>query len=481
MGRLRDPACVNLERLLRTTPPILCEIITHWLDIGKLPASGNASLFVLLAERWYTPAVITAYWQMLRLFSRDVCLFLVSAALVSFAWDGVRAVLFNLYLLRLGYGPESVGLINGVGALAFALFCLPAGAMGTRWGSRTMLIVGASVLAAGFWLLPLADFLAGAWCTAWLLATSVLIYLGFALYLVNGLPFMMGATGPKERYHVFSVHSALLPLAGFIGSLVAGVLPGTFATLLGVSLEQAAPYRFPLWLAALLLVPGVMALLPTRAVGGSNARASAPSAPLARTSRAPYGLIVVIALIMALRFGGRGTVVTFFNVYLDDGLGISTALIGALSATSQLLSVLAALVAPLLMARWGTPRTIFWGTMGMALAVLPLALVPHWASAGLGLVGSTALFSTSVGPIRVFSQELVAPRWRATMASAFMMGAGLAFSSVSLLGGYVIVALGYRTLFLVATGLAAAGALLFWSCFRGPRGEMVLQSLEMGQ
>ena len=468
---------MDCERRLSPTPPILCEIITHWLHIGKAPTSGNASLFVLLTERWYTPAVITAYLQMLRLFSRDVRLFLVSAALVSFAWDGVRAVLFNLYLLRLGYGPEVVGLINGVGALAFAFLCLPAGAMGTRWGNRIMLIAGASLLAAGFCLLPLADFLTGAWCTAWLLATSVLIYLGFALYLVNGLPFMMGATGPKERNHVFSVHSALLPLAGLIGSLVAGVLPGTFATLLGVSLEQAAPYRFPLWLAALLLVPGVLALLPTRTVGSSQAQASAPSASPAP----PYGLIVVIALIMALRFGGRGTMVTFFNVYLDDGLGISTALIGALSAASQLLSVLSALVAPLLMMRWGAPRTIFWGTMGMALGALPLALLPHWASAGLGFVGSTAFFSMTVGPLRVFSQEIVAPRWRATMASAFMMGAGLAFSAVSLLGGYVIVALGYRSLFLVAIGLVATGALLFWSWFRVPRGEMALQSLEPGE
>ena len=37
---------------------------------------------------------------------------------------------------------------------------------------------------------------------------------------------------------------------------------------------------------------------------------------------------------------------------------------------------------------------------------------------------------------------------------------------------YAIVALGYRTLFLVATGLMVAGAVLFWSCFRAPRGEM---------
>jgi MFS family permease len=415
--------------------------------------------------------VITTYLSMLRLFGRDVRLFLVTATLVALAWDGMRTVLFNLYLLRLGYDAVFVGLVNAVGALAFALMCLPAGAMGTRWGSRNMLIAGVSLLVVGFWLLPLAEFLAGAWRAGWLLVTSVLTNLGFSLYLVNGLPFMMGATGPEERNHAFSVHAALMPLAGFVGSLAAGVLPNLFAALLGVSLEEAAPYRFPLWLAALLLVPVVLVLRPTRSTAGQQAQASAANAPLARTGRPPYGLIVAIALIMAFRFGGRGAVVTFFNVYLDEGLGVSTALIGAMSAIGQLLSVPAALVAPLLAVRWGNPRTIFWGTIGMALCTLPLALIPHWTAAGLGFVGSTASFLTTVGPLRVFSQELVAPRWRATMASAFMMGAGLAFSGMSLAGGYVIVALGYRILFLAGAGMMAVGGLLFWSYFRVPRGE----------
>jgi MFS family permease len=421
--------------------------------------------------------VVTSYLHMLRLFSRDVRLFLVTAALVGLAWDGVRVVLFNLYVLRLGYGPEFVGLVNAAGALGFALMSLPAGALGKRWGSRSMLITGAGLLTVGFCLLPLAEFLTGTPRTGWLLATTLLTYLGFSLYLVNGLPFLMGASGPKERNHVFSVHIALIPLAAFVGSLVAGALPGAFATLLGTSLDDAAPYRYPLWLAAFLLIPGVLVLLPTRSVDGLPVRAPATRASAPLANRAPYGLLIAIALIMALRFGGRGTVTTFFNVYLDDGLGTSTVLIGVLSAIAQVLSVPAALAAPLLIARWGYTRPIFWGTLGMALCILPLALIPHWAAAGLGFISSGVLFSVSIGPIRVFSQELVTPDWRANMASAFMMGAGLAFSSMSLLGGYAITSLGYQPLFLIGTVLGIAGAFLFWFCFRVPRGELAPQPL----
>jgi MFS family permease len=409
---------------------------------------------------------------MVRLFSRDLRRFLVTAALVSFAWDGVRAVVFNLYLLRLGYGPEFVGLVNAVGAFAFALWCLPAGNMGTRWGSRKMLIAGAALLTAGFVLLPAAEFLAAGARTGWLLVTSALTHVGFSLFLVNGLPFMMTTTGVEERTHAFSAHVALMPMAGFAGSLVAGWLPGGLAALLGSSLQEPAPYRYPLWLAALFLIPGVLALRPSRSLDGQPEPPREPTGLERPIDSVPYGLVMAIALIMALRFGGRGTLVTFFNVYLDDGLGTSSAVIGALAALGQLLSVPAALLAPQAVARWGSPHTIVWGTLGMAVAALPLALVPQWGAAGVGFVASSALFSVTVGPIRVFSQELVSPRWRATMASAFMMGAGLAFAGVSLAGGYAIVTLGYRSLFLIATGLTAAGALLFWSVFRVPRGEM---------
>ncbi|NIV35173.1 MAG: hypothetical protein GWN58_38690, partial [Anaerolineae bacterium] len=72
-------------------------------------------------------AVITDYLCTLRLFSRDLRLFLITGALVALAWDGMRTVILNLYLLRLDYGPEFVGLIGAVGAFAFALLCPLAG------------------------------------------------------------------------------------------------------------------------------------------------------------------------------------------------------------------------------------------------------------------------------------------------------------------------------------------------------------------
>ena len=421
--------------------------------------------------------MITDYLSTVRLFSRDLRLFLITGALVALAWDGMRTVILNLYLLRLDYGPQFVGLVNAVGAFAFALLCPLAGAMGTRWGSRKMLITGLGLMAAGFCLLPLSESVDLALRTSWLLGANILAYLGFALYLVNGLPFMMGTTSARERNHAFSFHSAVLPLAAFVGSLLAGILPGILASQLEIPLTEPAPYRYTLWLAALLLLPAVPVLLFVPSDGKLEVQEPATERIPSSLKRAPVGLILFVALFMALRFGGRGPVVTFFNVYMDSEMGISTALIGVLSAIALLIAVPAALFAPLLVDRIGNPRTIVWGMVGLALCTLPLVVLARWHTAGLAYIASSAMFSLTVGPQRVFTQELVAPRWQATMASAFMMGAGLAFATLSLAGGYVIVELGYRALFLIATGLIAAASLIFWLYFRTPRGELARPSV----
>jgi MFS family permease len=81
------------------------------------------------------PELTTSYLQQVRRFNRDVRLYLLSRTMVGFGYFCLYSVLFNLYLLRLGYGPGFVGLVNAVGFLTNALFSLPAGALGRRWGA----------------------------------------------------------------------------------------------------------------------------------------------------------------------------------------------------------------------------------------------------------------------------------------------------------------------------------------------------------
>ena len=308
------------------------------------------------------------YIQSVRLFNRDVRLFLVSSTLFGFAiFGGIYPILLNLYLLRLGYGPEFIGLLNASGSLCIAIFCIPAGALGSRWGSRQVMIAGLLLLVAGNGLLPLAEFAPAGSRSTWLLATNLLGALGVALYIVNTSPYLMAVTGDAERNHAFSVQAALGTLAAFFGSLAGGFLPELIATVTHTSLSQPAPYRYPLLFAAAMLLPAAAALLSM-----ADVREVRTATGGGKAGPAPLFLIGMLTLVVTLQVAGEGAARTFFNVYMDAGLGVATAQIGLAAALAQLLAAPAALMAPLLMARWGSVRTFTLATFGMAASLLPL-------------------------------------------------------------------------------------------------------------
>jgi len=175
--------------------------------------------------------------------------------------------------------------------------------------------------------------------------------------------------------------------------------------------------------------------------------------------------------VQLLHGAGDGAARTFFNVYLGAGLGVATSQIGTLAGVAQLLAVPAAMATPLLIARWGVSRTFAGSSLGLALCLIPLALVPHWGAAGLGYAGVIALGSVWRPSFVMCKLGVVSPRWRALMNGATNMATGLSWSAIALGGGHIATGLGYPSLFLIGAAATAAGALLFWAYFRVERGE----------
>ena len=195
-------------------------------------------------------------------FTRNVYIFLAIEALIGFTLDGgVFAVLFNIFLLRIGYGPEFVGIVNSSGLLAFALISLPVGLWGRRWGIKRMIQYGLCTMFVGGTLLPLAELLASPWQEAGLIVGYVAIMSGVAAVFVNGTPFLMGSVAGGDRNRVFSLQTALISLAAFAGSLIGGRLPLFFADLWGLTTDYPQVYRYPLLLAGILMLPALGLML----------------------------------------------------------------------------------------------------------------------------------------------------------------------------------------------------------------------------
>ena len=415
--------------------------------------------------------------QALHTFHADVYRYLFAMGIVGFSYFGFVSVLLNLYLLRLGYGTDFIGLVNGGIAFAFAACSLPAGALGSRLGMRRTAAIGMALVAAGMTLVPVAgSILSGASRDVGIIAMRVLSGMGFSLYIVNAYPYLVAATGPRERTYAFALMSALPPLTGFAGSILSGVLPGWIAPLLGRDLSHPEPFAVALIVAGVVLLPTVPAL--ARTSDREPARRSPRQAEEFRSSNrgrsaegALYALIFVLAFTALLRSAGEGAARTFINVYLEVDLAASPERIGVLLAIGQVAAGPAALVAPALAARVGkVPVIVVTGLLAAAGMVI-LATVPHWAAAGLGFTLVVGLRSITQSVSAVLHMEIV-PASRRTLTSGVMaMAMGLGFMSISFTGGYLIPAIGFPGFYVLATVITTVSALIFWLYFRIPRGE----------
>ena len=410
--------------------------------------------------------MLSSYLAVFRGPNRSVRLYMVSAAIVGLTtYGGIYATLSNLFLVRLGYGPEFIGLVNAVGSVGWAVFCLPIGWLGTRWGPRRVMIAGLVALSLSNALMPLAGLIPRGWDAPWLVGVNVIGAAGMAAFIVESNPFLMAASSFEERRHVYAAASAVWPLSAFVGGILAGVMPGLYAAATGVPLTEVAPYRFPLLVAAALTVPAVLVMQGTeqtpRFVSRPSASAGASGPPRAAAGRLPLGLIMILTLALSLQVCSEASVRTFFNVYLDTGLGVPTVQIGLLMAISQVVAVLPVLAMPALLMRLGNGRAFVWTSLAVAATLVPMALVARVGVAALAYVGTIALAFMARPAIQMYQMEAVKPAWRNAMAGTTAAGTGLGWAVVGLGGGFLIMARGYPSMFLAAAGLTALGALVF--------------------
>jgi predicted MFS family arabinose efflux permease len=130
-----------------------------------------------------------------------------------------------------------------------------------------------------------------------------------------------------------------------------------------------------------------------------------------------------------------------------------------------------ALTTPLWARRWGNDRVFVAIALGTAVSLLPLALLPHWGAAGLGIIGLIVLNAMAIPTISVFHQELVEDTWKPTMSGAFSMASALGWTAIAAVGGFLIEAWGYASFFLGSAGMTIVGTLFFAIYFRRVGGE----------
>ena len=405
-------------------------------------------------------------------FRRDTRLLLIAAGIFSVSFFGIQQLLRVLYMLRLGYGLEYIGLFSAIGAFGYMAMSIPSGALSNRFGIRPVMLAGAITAIVGMVIFPLTEFLPLWVNQPWPIISQMVLAGGWAMFNVNLVPALMVLSTPENRNQAYAINSMFRGLGTFVGTIVGGFLPALFAYLVGQSVDTPFPYGLSLWLGAIVALVGLIPMFRVGTIkGGTN-----PTGEAHNESFPTWWLTLVLVHIY-LSHGAWAACQAFCNAYMDTDLHLSTAAIGLIVGIGQFATVLAPLFNPRLALRHSNGWILMASTLGISLSLLPLVLLTHWAAVGLGRLGVMALAAIWLPASQVYMMEMVGIRWRSLVYGIVSMAMGFTFASISLAGGYIAAEWGYRTLFLGALVISLFGAALMWLMLNKPQFIMLAHPL----
>ena len=89
-----------------------------------------------LKTRYDGKKLIISILRTIKSANSDALKYILMTGIIGLSYFGIVTVVFNLYLLRLGYDTRFIGLTNACMPIAFALSGIISGILGRKWGSK---------------------------------------------------------------------------------------------------------------------------------------------------------------------------------------------------------------------------------------------------------------------------------------------------------------------------------------------------------
>ncbi|MCA9973845.1 MAG: MFS transporter [Anaerolineales bacterium] len=381
------------------------------------------------------------YAAKIRLFRPNARLYLLITIINGLSF-GIFRLLFNFYVLSLGYDEALLGKLLTTSSLVALLSALPAGYLSDRLGRKRAIF--ASSLAA---TLGVAGMVA--WPTAvGFYAMNLVMGLAQSLGGVTFGPFLMENSGDEERTYLFSFSFGVQTIAGFAGNWFGGQLPAWLGSAAGVSATSATAYGYALIVVSVASALALPPILLLRRRSRQEIEADGPSiSPFQYARRHPalLGKLIAPMLITSL---GAGLLMPFMNVFFRHAFGSADATIGTLFAVGSLFMGIGLLAAPPLADRYGKMRVV---VVTQALSIPFLALLGFapwfWLSAAAYLV-RLALMNMSNPVYQTFVMEQVDQEARATVASLVSMAWNVGWAFSPTLSGWIQVQAGFGPVYI---------------------------------
>ncbi len=438
---------------------------------------------------------------------RNARLYLISNALGGVS-TGILLVLYNLYLVSLGYGTDFVGAILFVGTLGAGIAIFPAGVCVDRFGGKLVMIWSSIILG----LIGLGQILFRQ--PVPLLVTAFVAGVAGAALLVVNAPFLTANSTPDERTHLFSLNITLSLITTVLGKVLGGALPIWFrglpwlmaslpswlSPLLAHSPEPRS-YQLALLFAGLIAGPS---LIPLFLLSSDHPAKSSPVAALStpsssihqalsreslgnglaqparwlraarafvRSRKLLHNAIFLLIVVQVLIGLGAGLFTPYFNIYFVDHLGASSALFGLIDGGANALTALLTLVAPWLALRLGRIKGITLTELASIPLMLTIGLTGLLPLAALLYPLRQGLMDMSNGVLQVFSMEVVPRRHRGLANSGYQAAYQIAWAITAPIGGLIIARSGYPPIFILAACCYLSAIATLWFNFRGSKGQ----------
>jgi MFS family permease len=402
------------------------------------------------------------YFAAVRQFSRNARLFLTYSLLAGLG-TGIWTVLFNLYLLRVGFSVGFVGTFWLVNMLCHAAGALPAGLIADRFGRRRAFFIatGISLVAQGSLLFTQQP--------AAILALAGVAGCGEAFHGVTGAPFMMENSEPRERPHLFSLNACFLQVSYVGGSVAGGLLPLAWAAVIGLDRLDPTAAR---WALVTGLPLTMLALAPLAFMHERSVELVESFRDLVTLRNVVHaGLIARLTLLSLMVGTGFGLTVRFFNLFFEEAHDASDSQVGTVLALGALASAAAILMSPTLAQHWGKAKGILITQSLSVPWLLLMAAAPSLSAATVFFLVRGATYSIGQPLRNQLSMEFISARERGTTAgfthTAFDAGGGVGAG----MAGFLISQGGFAPVFVVAAGLILVPAVCYYLFFAALEGR----------
>ncbi|HWQ11815.1 MAG TPA: MFS transporter [Roseiflexaceae bacterium] len=345
----------------------------------------------------------------------------------------IADLLFNFYLVSLGYAADAAGLLSTVYRTAGVAFGLPIGVLIDRAGARRALVAG-GLLYGVSWALVVMSSSLGPLIVAYFLAGAANI-----LALTAVVPLLTGVTRTEERASIFGLNAAAALVIGLLGSAVGGVLPGLAAGALSVGPQDTAAYRVAL---ASVVGLGLLSVLPVLRLAeerGPDSPAVAAGAELARHSRLALVRLALPSLLLGV---AGGLFLPFQNLFFRNVFGMEDAAVGLVLAWVSVGMGAGALLGGPLSARLGLKRAAWMLRLcaAPAMALIAIPALPA-AVAGFFLRG---LFVAASYPLNdALVMQSTSARQRGAAVSLMSVLWSLGWAGAASLSGWLQVRYGF--------------------------------------